>query len=68
MAVDRPLKDLAGVDELRAMTDAAEHRGHNIGLRGPSGALAEQPDQRRAIAVVGLEPPRAQLRPRRRRF
>ena len=30
---------------------------------GRPGALARQPDQRRAVAVVGLEPPRAQAAP-----
>ena len=53
----------ASVDELATMTDRAQQRLDRRRCQGTPGALAQQPDQRRAVTVVGLEPPRAQLRP-----
>ena len=52
----------------RRCATAAQQRLDRRGARGPPGALARQPDQRRAIAIVGLEPSRPQLRPRRLRL
>jgi hypothetical protein len=48
-------------DQLATMRDRREHRlGPRTGGRTPR-ALARQPDQRGAIAIVGLEPARPQL-------
>ena len=55
-------------DQLAAMGDRRQHRLDPRARRRAPGALTRQPDQRRAITVVGLEPPRAQLRPRRLRL
>ena len=46
------------------MTDRTEQRLDRRRCRGTPGALAQQPDQRGAVTVVGLKPTRAQLRPR----
>jgi hypothetical protein len=62
------LKDLAGIDELTAVTDRALQRVDDAGLGRPTGALTDEPDQRRAIAIIGLETTRAQLTARRRRL
>ena len=50
------------------MRHRCQHRRHRRGDRGPPGALARQPHQRRAITIIGLEPPRPDLRPRRLRL
>ena len=44
------------------MTNRAEQRLDRAARPAPTSALAHQPDQRGAVAVVGLEPPRPQLR------
>ena len=54
--------------ELATVRDGRQHRLDPAGKRGTPGALARQPDQRGAITVVGLEPTRRQLRPRRLRL
>ncbi len=46
------------------MADRAEHRLNDIGLYPAPGALAHQPHQRGAVAVISLEPSRPQLPPR----
>ena len=50
--------------QLATMRDRREHRVHRRAPRRAPGALAREPDQRRAITIVGLEPPRPELRPR----
>jgi hypothetical protein len=50
-------------DQLAAMGDRRQHRLDTRGGRRTPGALPRQPHQRRAIAIVGLEPPHPQLRP-----
>ena len=57
LIVQALLKHLARIDELRAVADDAEHRRDAGRLGRTTGALAQQPDQRGAVAVVGLEPP-----------
>lgn len=55
------LGDLARKDELGAVTDRPAQRIDDVRFGGPTGALADKPDQRCAVAVVGLEPTRAEL-------
>jgi hypothetical protein len=62
------LEHAAGIDELPAMPDRSQQRFDRRRRARAAGALAQQPDQRRAIAIVGLEPPRPQLRPSRLRL
>jgi hypothetical protein len=57
------LEDLAVGDQPAAVTDRSQQRIHRVSGGWPPGALADQPDQRRTIAVVGLVPPRAELGP-----
>jgi hypothetical protein len=57
------LEHAAGIDKLATMTDGPEQRFNSRRCRRAAGALAQQPDQRGAIAVVGLEPSRCQLSP-----
>jgi hypothetical protein len=51
------LEHATGVDELATVTDRAEQRLHLRWGARAAGALAQQPDQCGAVAVVGLKPP-----------
>jgi hypothetical protein len=53
------LQHTARVDKLRAVANCAK-QGLDLWLGRPAGALPEQPDERRAITIVGLEPSRAE--------
>jgi hypothetical protein len=62
------LEHRASVDKLAAMANRSEHRRDHVGLGPATRTLAQQPDHRRAIAVIGLEPSRPQLASGRRRL
>jgi hypothetical protein len=53
------LQHAARVDKLRAVTNPTEQSLNELRLCGPTGALAQQPHQRRAVTIVRLEPSRA---------
>jgi hypothetical protein len=50
------LEDLAVGDQPTPVTDRPQQGIDGVLGDGPAGALAQQPHQRRAVAVVGLEP------------
>ena len=54
--------------QLSAVRHRRAQRVNRRAARRLPGALASEPDQRRAIAIIGLEPSRAQLRSRRLRL
>jgi len=49
--------------QLTAMRNGRQHRLNPSRGGRPAGTLAGQPDQRRAVTIVGLEPAGSQLRP-----
>jgi hypothetical protein len=55
------LEDLAVGDQPPPVPDRPQQGIHRVGGGGPPGALADQPDQRRAVTVVGLGAPPAEL-------
>jgi len=59
--VEALLEDLAVGDQATPVPDCTHQRLHAVVNDGPAGALAQQPDQRRAIAIVGLGASRAKL-------
>jgi hypothetical protein len=56
------LQHTARVDKLRAVANCAKQGLDHLWLGGPASALPEQPDECRAITIVGLEASRAELR------
>ena len=55
------LEHRASIDKLAAMANRSQHRRDHVGLGPTTRTLAQQPDQRGAVAIVGLEPPRPEL-------
>jgi hypothetical protein len=55
------LQDLAVGDQPAPVTDRSEQGVNGVGAGWPAGALADQPDQRRTVTIVGLGATRPQL-------
>jgi hypothetical protein len=51
------LQHTTRVDELAAVAYGPQQRLDDLRLGRPAGALAQQPDQRGAVTIVGLKPP-----------
>jgi hypothetical protein len=57
------LEDLAVGDQATPVTDRSQQGIHRVGGGWPPGALADQPDQRRTVTIIGLGAARAELGP-----
>jgi len=55
------LQHPTSVDELGAVANRSQQCLDDLRLGWSTGTLPDQPDERRAVTIVSLEPPRAKL-------